>query len=292
MTELYETGENYLLGDSDEELIRLGIQHRVWAEPTYGGWRRAGFGVGDTLLDLGCGPGFTALELAEWVGPTGRIIAADQSERFLSILRQRAVGKGLRIDTLAGNAEELAIESNSLDGAYARWLFCFLANPGEVIYRLSTALKPGATFVSLDYFNYRAFTLAPRSDAMDEVVAVIERHWREQGGSLSIQGAMPGLLTDCGFEVVSVRQVSEIARPGSPLWAWPEAFLRGHLPTLVADKQIGPELVEAFWADWAAAASQPESYLCLPPLVEIQARKPLDSPGEVVSAAVADGELF
>lgn len=268
-----ETTE-YLLGDDDQELQRLAIQHRVWAEPTYASWRRAGFGVGDTVLDLGCGPGFTSLDLAEWVGPTGRVIAFDQSTHFLQELERQVDISGYPITTQAGDVSELLLPASSLDGVYARWLFCFLSNPAEVVYDLFTALKPGARLVTLDYFNYEAFTLAPRSAAMDEVVSAVQAHWRLGGGSLDVQGDMPGIMADCGLEVVEVRQVSGVARPGSPQWAWPEAFLRHQLPRMVEQQALGAELIEEFWRDWEVAAGQPESYLYLPPLLEIHGRKP------------------
>lgn len=39
--------------------------------------------VGQTLLDVGCGPGYTTLDLAEKVGPEGRVVGVDRSRRFL-----------------------------------------------------------------------------------------------------------------------------------------------------------------------------------------------------------------
>lgn len=39
------------------------------------GFRAAGFGPGQTILDVGSGPGHATADLAELVGPTGTIIA-------------------------------------------------------------------------------------------------------------------------------------------------------------------------------------------------------------------------
>lgn len=76
----------YVLGTNDEELTRLGFQHRVWGEHAFALWNRAGFAPGQTILDAGCGPGFATLDLARLVGPRGRIIAVDHSARFLDHL--------------------------------------------------------------------------------------------------------------------------------------------------------------------------------------------------------------
>ena len=63
----------YVLGTHSAELQRLGRQHRFWREECRSGLQRAGFSPGDRLLDLGCGPGFCSLELAELVGPSGQV---------------------------------------------------------------------------------------------------------------------------------------------------------------------------------------------------------------------------
>ena len=39
--------------------------------------------LGDRVLDIGCGFGDTAQQLAELVGPTGEVVGVDSSERFI-----------------------------------------------------------------------------------------------------------------------------------------------------------------------------------------------------------------
>jgi len=65
----------YPFGYGDDELQRLGEQHRVWEEAIPRFLSRAGFGEEHTLVDLGCAPGFTTLDPARKVGSTGRRIA-------------------------------------------------------------------------------------------------------------------------------------------------------------------------------------------------------------------------
>jgi ubiquinone/menaquinone biosynthesis C-methylase UbiE len=64
--------KDYVLGTHDEELIRLGLQHRVWRPMVLDCWQRAGITVGKRVLDLGAGPGYAALDLAEIVGPPAK----------------------------------------------------------------------------------------------------------------------------------------------------------------------------------------------------------------------------
>jgi ubiquinone/menaquinone biosynthesis C-methylase UbiE len=74
--------KDYLLGTHDEEVERLGLQHRVWRPRASDAWRRAGFTTGQTLLDVGCGPGWATLDLAEIVGP-GETCGGGPVRRFL-----------------------------------------------------------------------------------------------------------------------------------------------------------------------------------------------------------------
>ena len=73
------TEKDYVLGTNAEEISRLGLQHRVWRPRALDAWRRAGFRAGQVILDIGAGPGYAALDLAEIVGPTGKVIALERS---------------------------------------------------------------------------------------------------------------------------------------------------------------------------------------------------------------------
>ena len=63
----------YILGTDTEELHRLGIQHQIWSSEAQMAWKSAGFTAGQTLLDLGCGPGFCTRELAYITGTSGKV---------------------------------------------------------------------------------------------------------------------------------------------------------------------------------------------------------------------------
>ncbi len=84
----------YVLGTHDEELARLGVQHRAWRERALGAWRRGGIGPGSTVLDVGCGPGYASLDLAELVGSGGRVVAVGKSARFLDALNTMSKARG------------------------------------------------------------------------------------------------------------------------------------------------------------------------------------------------------
>lgn len=51
-----EREQDYVLGDHQEELERLGLQHRAWRPTVLECWRQAGITRGSRVLDVGAGP--------------------------------------------------------------------------------------------------------------------------------------------------------------------------------------------------------------------------------------------
>ncbi len=265
---------SYLLGDSDPELLRLENQHRVWSEATTGGWRRAGLGAGDRVLDVGCGPGFTTVELARAVGPTGSVVGIDPSDRFTRHLLAVAEAAGLEnIEVRHCDIDGLE-DDDGFDLVHVRWVLCFLPDPGAAIARLARLLRPGGRLVTLDYFNYRAFAMAPRIPSMSTVVKAVFDSWTRSGGSLEVQGETPSHCAEAGLTVIDVEQVSGVARPGDPRFDWPEDFLRGYVPRLVDEGMLEAETGDAFLRDWVRRKADPGAFLYLPPLLRVIASRP------------------
>ena len=86
------TDGDYVLGTRDDEVRRLGIQHRVWRDRMLDAFRRAEIGPGQTVIDVGAGPGFAAADLAELVGPSGKVVGLERAPHFLDTIRSRGLG--------------------------------------------------------------------------------------------------------------------------------------------------------------------------------------------------------
>src|SRR3954471_3621912 len=65
---------DYVLGTHDDEVARLGLQHRVWRSVVTDCWMRVGITHGWRVIDVGSGPGYATADLAEIVGPTGTVL--------------------------------------------------------------------------------------------------------------------------------------------------------------------------------------------------------------------------
>jgi hypothetical protein len=92
LTSTNETDE-YRFGYTCEEIERLRYQHHVWAKENQRFISRAGFSKGATLVDLGCGPGYTTLDLAHIVGPGGRGTQSSQAKYTMSKIQNQILNK-------------------------------------------------------------------------------------------------------------------------------------------------------------------------------------------------------
>lgn len=266
--------DEYIFKTGDQELLRLGFQHRAWGAPTYALWERAGFAPGRRILDLGSGPGYCTLDLAHLVGPTGSVVAVDASERFLKILRDRMASEPVdNVETIESDVNALSLPPASLDGAYARWLLCFLPDPLNVIRRVAAALKPGATFAIHDYSDYLGVNVLPRSAAFRRAFEAVTEAWRAHGGDPNVASRLPELLVEAGFTIREATPLVRSARPGTSLWEWPTIFFRMHIPVLVQEGYLTQAESDEFFRDWDARSNNPNAVFLTPPMLEIVAQR-------------------
>src|SRR5437762_9184511 len=87
---------DYVLGTHEEELARLGLQHRVWRPVVLDCWQRAGLTGGKRVLDVGAGPGYATVDLAEIVAPTGEVVALERSQNFIRAMEATCRARSLR----------------------------------------------------------------------------------------------------------------------------------------------------------------------------------------------------
>ena len=268
------TGE-YVLGTGDHELQRLGFQHQVWSAQAFSLWERAGFGPGQTIIDVGCGPGYAAFDLVDLVGPRGRVIAVDQSEPFLAHLRARARALGVaeQVEVRKADVETATRFAEGADGAYVRWVLCFVADPEAVIAAIARSLRPGGVCAIQDYYFYRAITLGPPSEVFKRTIAAVDASFRQRGGDPDIGMRLPTLLARHGLEVVHAEPIVRSARPGSSLWQWPTWFFENYVPALVEMGLLTEADQRAFAEDWARHTADPNAIFVTPPVIEYAAVK-------------------
>ena len=103
------------------------------------------------VLEIGFGTGHSLIELAESVGPSGKVYGIDLSEKMVEISQKLAEkeGRDEQIELSCGDALNLPYESESLDGIFMSFTLELFDTP-DIILVLSECkrvLKPGGRIV-------------------------------------------------------------------------------------------------------------------------------------------------
>lgn len=216
------TKGDYLLGTRDDELARLGLQHRVWRAQMLAGIRAARFGPGQTILDVGAGPGFATADLAEIVGPSGKVVALERSPNFVAALQGRALPN---VEVRSTDIVERDFGHAFADGAWTRWVLAFLPDPAIAVANIARALKPGGVAVFHEYIDYEAWRLIPQTAEHERYRGLVVKSWRDSGGEPDAALALPDHLAAAGMELVALRPMVEIVGADDPWWQWPASFV-------------------------------------------------------------------
>lgn len=263
----------YILGTESAELHRLGLQHQVWASEAHKGWRIAGFKVGQTILDLGCGPGFCTKELGYVVGPTGKVIGVDKSEAYIAFLKTIAQKYNLPIETQFADFSQMALEENSLDGVYCRWAMAWIPNVEEVLTKVYKALKPGAKVVFHEYYDWSLLQTSPEYPNLKKAIKQSLQTFYDSEGTINIGKLLPGMFESLGMKVVSQRPMNKLATPSTFDWQWPRTFFQLYFPKVAEAGYLTFEEVRSALEELEILGANPNATILTPHMVEVIAQK-------------------
>lgn len=100
-------------------------------------------GVGDRVVDLGCGFGDTTQHLASLVGESGEAFGIDVAEPFIEVARDEAARAGAKNVRFAVGDVQVTEFEERFDYAFSRMGIMFFANPVAALRNVCRALTPG-----------------------------------------------------------------------------------------------------------------------------------------------------
>jgi SAM-dependent methyltransferase len=107
--------------------------------------------AGTRALDVGCGWGDTAIEIARKVGPTGKVLGLDCCDAFLEKGRRDAAAAGLaNVRFVAADVQTYRYE-REFDFCFSRFGMMFFASPVAAMRNVRSALVPGATLMFITW---------------------------------------------------------------------------------------------------------------------------------------------
>ena len=128
-------------------VMTAGLHHR-WRERAAD---RAELGPGDSALDVCCGTGDLALELARRVAPGGRVVGCDFSEPMLDLAREKAAaGEAVNARFEWADALQLPYDAGRFDAVTVGFGVRNLADLDRGLHEMARVLRPGGRLVVLE----------------------------------------------------------------------------------------------------------------------------------------------
>ncbi len=185
----------------DEEASRR--IEAVYLTPDVVGQRRAiaeslALRPGERVLDIGCGPGLLAQEMAEAVGAEGRVHGVDLSPSMLAIAERRRGAPGAAPIALEeADASSLPFPDESFDAAVSTQVYEYVADMPAALAEARRVLMPGGRLLILDT---DWDSIVWRSDDDERMTRVLSA-WDEHLAHRDLPRALPELLSGSGFRL-------------------------------------------------------------------------------------------
>jgi len=266
------TEEHYIIATGQRGRDRLKVLTRVFTETTDRFLDRLGIAAGMTCLDVGCGGGDIATDLARRVGQTGRVVAIDLDAAALDIARAEEDEQQL------SNIDYRLLDIFDLDAAeqfdvvYARFLLSHVTDPAAALARMVPALRPGGV-VAVEDVEFAGHFCFPDCLPFDEYVRLYAAVARKKGDDPDIGPRLPSLLAAAGLRDVDMRVVQPAGIRG-------EVKLLSEITMeMISDAVVGagladPQETARIAKGLMAAARDEETLLSTPRVVQAWGRKP------------------
>jgi SAM-dependent methyltransferase len=265
---------DYILGTHDDEVSRLGLQHRVWRAVVTECWQRAGITHGWRVIDVGAGPGYATADLAEIVGPTGSVLGIERSARFLKVARERCRRRGLtNVEFREADLMEVSLGQLGFDASWCRWVASFVSSPVKLIDNIAGALRPGGLAIFHEYSDYETFRFMPIRPALERFAQEVMASWRAAGGEPDVARSLPGLLREAGMRVLEIHPRVRTVAPREYAWQWPASFIEINVARLQELGRLTDEEGAEVLREFRATDADPQSWFTTPLFLEIIARK-------------------
>lgn len=151
---------------------------------------------GERVLDLGCGPGFLASEMAHAVGSGGRVHGIDLSPSMLEVARQRVLEDGAApLEFSEQEAAALSFAAGTFDVAVSSQVYEYVADMPAALLEARRVLVPGGRLLVLDTDWDSIVWRSSDDERMSRVLSA----WDEHLVHRDLPRRLPQLLSEAGF---------------------------------------------------------------------------------------------
>jgi len=152
---------------------------------------------GDRVLDVGCGPGFYCLEIADEVGPDGQVVGIDAAEPMLELARRRCEGHD-NVAFKQGDILSLPVEDESFDRALCVQGLEYSDPATAALAEMSRTLRPGGRVVVWD-IDWGTVAWHSSDPALTQQIL---KAWDQHLAHPSLPRSLASRLREAGFQKV------------------------------------------------------------------------------------------
>jgi ubiquinone/menaquinone biosynthesis C-methylase UbiE len=251
----------------------LRILSRVMRPTSLALLQRAGLQSGMKVLEIGCGGGDLAFDIARTVAPSGRVLGTDIDQTKLDLATREAAELGLtNVEFQLANITE-PVSSGNFGLVHARFVLTHLTDPALALKHIRTALLPGGTVV-LEDIDFGGYFCYPDSAALWRYVQLYTETTRRRGVDANIGPRLPSLLAQAGFEKIELNVVQPSGFEGEVKLISP-LTMENIADAVVAEGLATVEEVDRIVAELYAFAKTPNTLGCMPRVFEAWATRPV-----------------
>jgi SAM-dependent methyltransferase len=231
---------------------------------------------GQTLLDVGCGPGTITVDLARRLDP-GQVFGVDSSDEIVRRAVALADDEGVRnVSFRVGDLYALDFADDTFDVVHAHQVLQHVANPVAAMKEVRRVLKPGGIFAARDV-DYGGVVWYPELPGLRQWMIIYRHVHYWNGGKPDAGRALKAWARLAGFtDVTSSASIWCFTSDAEREW-WGESWA-----VRATDSTFATHAIEAGAADladlqaiaaaWRQWVSDPDGWFGMPH-GEILARK-------------------
>lgn len=222
--------QHYLAADidADTESGRLQLLEVCRDRGTIRRLDRLGVSGGWHCLEVGAGHGSIARWLAERVGPTGSVLAADLDPRFLTDMPAG-------VDVRRVDIRHDDLEADTYDLVHCRALLMHLPDPAAALARMVAALRPGGLLLA-EEGDYGLWSYGGHADAQQLNTLLARALTKLAEAKIAnpwFGRRLPDLVLASGLELHGSEVETRIARPGEADYEFERATLSATVPAMI-----------------------------------------------------------
>jgi SAM-dependent methyltransferase len=182
-------------------VIEAGVQH--WYVANRDAGRFLPFLVphvrsGMEVLDVGCGVGSIALDLAPALVP-GRVVGIDADPGQIETARRSATERGIEnAEFVASSVYELPFEEASFDVVYANAVLLYVRDQVRALAEMRRVLRPAGLAAVVDD-DLGTVVMSPDRPELQLAPRLFERAVAHEGGNARYSRALRTLMLEAGF---------------------------------------------------------------------------------------------